>query len=145
MKRTNHPTIWAKRALCLLALAATASLILPACDKNKIDEEPIVQHDEVIYYYYNNNYNLRYSPDTVHKYDADERVRYIYITVKDGEKFTSCQSDHISFHRREIQFAMKESSKCRGRGNFMFEPGQCTYGDSLDFVAMGFTVNQQNL
>ena len=52
--------------------------------------------------------------------------------------------DNIAASRRELQSVMKVSNKIAGRGNFEFKPGVCTYADSLDFVAMGFTVNKQN-
>lgn len=136
---TEKLTIWAKRAVLTLALAATAGVMLPSCEKDKIQ-----QHDEVIWFYSNNLDNLRFGPDTIQKYAADKHVRYIYITVAPGEKFTSFSSSNISACRRELQMAMSESPKCHGRGNFEFEPGFCNRGDSLDFVAMGFTVNQQN-
>ena len=144
MKTQNLLTVWAKRALCLLALAATAGLMLPACDKNKIDEEPFEQYDEEIYYYHNNNDNPKWHVDTIRKYASDKYIRYIYITIAPGETFTHLDSYEIAWHRRQLQFAMKETPKCRGRGNFEFTPGCCLTPDSLDFVDMGFTVNQQN-
>ncbi|MDE6515654.1 MAG: hypothetical protein K2L03_06420 [Bacteroidales bacterium] len=135
MKKQNLLTIWAKRAIPALALAA---MVLPACEK------PVEQHDEVILYYYNNNNNPKWNMETLNKYAADKTVRNVYITVAPGEKFTSLTSDDISFTRRELQNAMNVSQKNKGTGNFLFTPGRCLYGDSLDFVAMGFTVNQQN-
>ena len=67
-----------------------------------------------------------------------------YITVAPGETFLGLGPNNISTTRRVLQMAMNESSKCHGRGNFEFTPGVCTRGDSLDLVAMGFTVNKQN-
>ena len=67
-----------------------------------------------------------------------------YITIAPGVEFTHFKSTDIAFNRRELQFVMKDSPKCRGRGNFVFAPGVCLRADSLDFVDMGFTVNQQN-
>ncbi|MCM1169281.1 MAG: hypothetical protein NC324_05025 [Bacteroides sp.] len=139
MKNLNLLTIWAKRAFFALALTSTAGLMLPACDK-----EPIEQHDEEILYYTNNNNNPKWKRDTINKYVTDKHVRYIYITVAPSEIFQYFNSDNISDSRRELQTVMDISSKCRGKGNFDFTPGVCTYGDSLDLVAMGFTINQQN-
>ncbi|MDE6515856.1 MAG: hypothetical protein K2L03_07450, partial [Bacteroidales bacterium] len=129
MKNKNLLTLWAKCAVPALALAA---MVLPACEK------PVEQHDEEILYYYDNN-NPKWNMETLNKYAADKTVRNIYIAVAPGEVFTSLASDNISFRRRELQNAMNVSPKCHGRGNFEFTPGCCTYGDSLDFVAMGFT------
>ena len=56
----------------------------------------------------------------------------------------SLSSSSISVRRLELQMAIDESFKCKGRGNFNFKPGMCTYGDSLDLVKMGFTINKQN-
>ena len=142
MKKQNSVRCWAKRMFCLLALTATAVLTLPSCEK---EPEQIQQHDEEIYYYYDNNNNPKWSVDTLSKYAADKTVRNVYITVAPGEVFTNLTSDDISFSRRGLQNAMSISSKNKGRGNFVFVPGRCTYGDSLDFVAMGFTINQQNV
>ncbi|MCM1169285.1 MAG: hypothetical protein NC324_05045 [Bacteroides sp.] len=139
MKKRNLLMIWAKRAFFGLALAGTAGLMLPACEK-----EPIEQHDEEILYYKNNNNNPKWKIDTVNKYVADKHVRYIYITVAPSETFQYCNSDNISAQRRDLQEIMAISSKCRGRGDFDFKPGVYTFGDSLDFVKMGFTINQQN-
>ena len=77
MKTQNLLTIWAKRALCLLALAATAGLTLPACDKEP-EQTTVQQYDEEILYYYDNSDNPKWNQDTVRKYDADKNVRYIY-------------------------------------------------------------------
>lgn len=138
MKNKNLLTIWAKRAIPALALAAVAVLTLPSCEKE------IEQHDEEILYYYNNNNNPKWNMETLNKYAADKTVRNVYITIAPGEIFTGLTSDNISFRRRGLQKAMNVSPKFHGRGNFVFTPGRCVYGDSLDFVAMGFTVNQQN-
>lgn len=138
MKKRNLLTVWAKRAIPALALAGTAGLTLPSCEK-----EPIEQHDEVIYYYSNNN-NPKWKIDTLNRYAADKCVRNVYITVAPGEKFTALSSNSISSRRRDLQQVMDISSKFSGRGNFEFMPGACTRGDSLDFVAMGFTINKQN-
>ena len=135
MKNKNLLTLWAKRAVPALALAA---MVLPAC------ENPVEQHDEEILYYENNNHNPKWNMETLNKYAADKTVRNIYITVAPGEVFTNLTSDDISFRRRGLQNAMNVSPKCHGRGNFIFVPGLCLYGDSLDIIAMGFTVNQQN-
>lgn len=136
MKKQNLLTIWAKRAIPALALAA---MLLPACEK------PVEQHDVTIPYYNNNNGNTEYLDDNIIRgYANDKLVRNIYITVMPGEIFTNLVSDDISARRRVIQGKMAISPKIRGRGNFVFTPGDCMYGDSLDFVAMGFTVNKQN-
>lgn len=135
---TGKLMIWAKRAVLALALAATAGVMLPSCEKE------IEQHDEVIWYYYNNNENPQWKLDTLNKYVADKHVRRIYITVAPWETFKYCNVDNISSKRRELQDVMDFSAKFSGRGNFDFKPGVCTYGDSLDFLAMGFTINQQN-
>ncbi len=68
---TEKLTIWAKRAIPALALAATAGVIWPSCEKE------IEQHDEVIWYYHNNNHNPKWNLDTLHKYAVDKHVRYI--------------------------------------------------------------------
>ena len=68
----------------------------------------------------------------------------IYIAVAPGEKFTNYGPNNISRLRLFLENKMDISSKISGRGNFEFKPGVCTYGDSLDIVKMGFTVNQQN-
>ncbi len=120
-----------------LVFALPLVLLLPtSCDKE--------QHDEEILYYENNNNNPKWNLNTLNKYAADKTDRNVYITVAPGEIFTNLTSDDISFCRRELQNAMNISSKNKGRGNFVFVPGRCMYGDSLDFVTMGFTVNQQN-
>ena len=136
MKKQNLLTIWAKRAVPALALAA---MVLPACKK---EPDQIQQHDEEILYYTNNNENPKWKRDTINKYASDKSVRCIYIVP--AESFIYFNSDNISASRRELQKVMDISSKCRGRGNFEFTSGVCTYGDSLDLVAMGFTVNQHN-
>ena len=138
MKKQNLLTIWAKRAVPALAFAGVAGLTLPSCEKE------IEQHDEVIWFYATNNNNPRFGPDTIQKYAADKHVRNIYITVAPGETFTHLSSSLISVRRLDLQMAMDESPKCHGRGNFVFTPGECTYGDSLDFVKMGFIINKQN-
>ncbi|MDE5704319.1 MAG: hypothetical protein K2H70_05800 [Bacteroidales bacterium] len=95
---TEKLTIWAKRAIPALALAATAGVMLPSCEK-----EPIEQHDEVILYYNNNNNNPRVSFDTIRKYSVDKSVRSIYITVTNGNDFLSASANTISGHRRTLQ------------------------------------------
>ncbi|MDE6111950.1 MAG: hypothetical protein K2G46_00860 [Bacteroidales bacterium] len=78
MKKQNLLTIWAKRAVPALALAA---MVLPACEK------PVEQHDEVILYYNNNLNNPKFGPDTIQKYAADKHVRNIYNSCARGDVF----------------------------------------------------------
>ena len=139
--KKNLLTIWVKRAVPALALAGVAGLTLPSCEK---EPEQIKQHDEEIFYYSDNNNNPRLNLDTIRSYANSEKVRFIYITVANGKQFISWNSNGISSIRYELQLVKDISSKVKGRGNFEFTPGVCTYGDSLDFVAMGFTINQQN-
>lgn len=139
MNKKNLLTIWARRAIPALALAATAGVMLPSCEK-----EPIQQHDAVIYYYYNNNENPQWKLDTLNKHMADKHVRNIYITVAPGETFKYCNADDISSIRVELRDVMDFSPKFSGRGNFDFKPGVCTYGDSVDLIKMGFSINKQN-
>ncbi len=134
MERTSHLTIWAKRAIHALALAGMA---LTACDKE--------QHDVTIPFYNNNNGNTEYLDDNViRNYANDKLVRSIYITIMSGEIFTNWTTDVISEKRLRLADKIAISPKIHGRGNFVFRPGYCMPGDSLDFVRMGFTVNQQN-
>ncbi len=119
-------------------LALPLALLLPtSCDKE--------QHDVTIPFYQNNNGNTEFLDDNIIRgYANDKSVRCIYITVMPGEVFTNWIPDDISIGRLLIANKMAISPKIHGRGNFEFKPGYCTYGDSLDFVKMGFTINQQN-
>lgn len=138
MNKQNLLTIWAKRAIPALALAAVAVLTLPSCEKE------IEQHDVIIPYYKDNNNNLEIRDEKIQAYAADKQVRNIFITVMPEEIFTDWWSGYISKARSRLSETMSLSPKIRGRGNFEFKPGECMPGDSLDFVKMGFTVNQQN-
>lgn len=134
---TEKLTIWAKRAIPALALAATAGVMLPSCEKEK--------HDVTIPFYNDNNENTELLDDNIIRgYANDKQVRNIFITIMPGEIFTNWASGDISAIRSALSKKMAISPKIRGRGNFEFRPGYCMYGDSMDFVAMGFTVNQQN-
>ena len=136
--KKNVLTVWAKRALPALALAGVAGLTLPSCEK-----EP-EKHDVNVPFYYDNTNNKELEDASLRKYAADKSVRNIYITVVPGEDFTNLASDNISRLRLFVKNKMDISSKNQGRGNFAFAPGVCTYGDSIDIVKMGFTINQQN-
>ena len=133
-------TQWITRILCLSILITSVVLISQSCEK----ENDIEQHDAVIWYYYINNNNPQWKRDTLNKYAADKHIRNIYITIAPGESFENAGTGAISARRYDLQNAMNISPKFSGRGNFDFTPGVCAYGDSMDLVKMGFTINQQN-
>ena len=133
-------TQWITRIFCLSILITSIILISQSCEK----ENDIEQHDAVIWYYYINKNNPQWKTDTLNKYAADKHIRNIYITVAPGESFKNASTENISALRYDIQDVMNISPKFSGRGNFDFTPGVCAYGDSMDLVKMGFTINQQN-
>lgn len=134
MKR-NLLILWAKRVIPALALAMVT---LAACDKEK--------HDVTILYYNDNRGNTEYlDNDIIRGYANDKLVCNIYITIAPGEIFTNWTTDVISEKRLRLAEKMAISPKIHGRGNFEFKLGYCMPGDSLDFVVMGFTINQQNV
>ena len=69
MKNKNLLTLWAKRAVPALALAA---MVLPACEK------PVEQHDVTIPFYEDNNNNKELADASLRDYAADKTVRNIY-------------------------------------------------------------------
>lgn len=135
MKTTTEKLmIWTKRIV--LVLAVTAGVMLPSCEKEKYDVN--------VPFYYDNTDNKELEDESLRNYASDKYVRNIWIYIVPGEKFTDLAADNISRLRLILSGKMDISPKVRGRGNLIFRPGACTYGDSLDFVKMGFTVNQQN-
>ena len=133
-------TQWITRIFCLSILITSVVLISQSCEK----ENNIEQHDAVIWYYYINNNNPQWKRDTLNKYAGDKHIRNVYITIAPGESFKNTSTYGASAMRYELQAAMNISPKFSGRGNFDFTPGVCAYGDSMDLVKMGFTINQQN-
>ena len=133
-------TQWITRIFCLSILLTSVVLISQSCEK----ENDIERHDMVVWYYYFNNDNPQWKWDTLTRYAADKHIRNIYITIAPGESFKSISTEGISARRYDLQDVMSISPKFSGRGNFDFTPGVCLYGDSMDLVKMGFTINQQN-
>ena len=116
------------------------SMGVSSCGKEMDDSDKL---DVTIPFYYDNDYNLEWSIESLSNYAAHECVRNIFIAIVPGEKFTNLATGNISILRRKMDAVMAISPKISGRGNFVFSPGNCAYGESLRFVEIGFTVNQQ--
>lgn len=95
---------------------------------------------------------------------------HIYLTVTDDNNYTTYTSEEITKYLRNRLGDLIDllPNKTSGRGDFFLKKasrrsrtacglfktvgqfvrwqiiGNCMYDDSVDFVAMGFTVNQQN-
>ena len=144
MKRTNHPTIWAKRALCLLALAATAGLMLPACDK---EPEQTTGSAEPVYRapYEKELFFDAYDADSievpvVQKYADDTACKKIYLTTKPHCNFSYGPDYMISWREQLLEPALAVSPKVTGRGDIYIKkgPDQIYYDDSIWFVQNGW-------
>ncbi len=83
--------------------------------------------------------------DSLRNCAAHPYVRRIFIAIPFNfeQDFKKLGSRRISRMCSELSGKMAISPKISGRGNFRFRPGVCSENDSLSFLAMGFTVNQQ--
>lgn len=72
MNTTEKLTIWARRAIPALALAATAGVMLPSCEKEK------EKYDVNVPFYYDNDSNKELEDASLRNYAADKCVRNIY-------------------------------------------------------------------
>lgn len=143
MKRTNSPAIWAKRALCLLALAATAGLTLPACDK----EPDTTATSEPVYRapYEKELFFDTYDADSikvpvVQKYADDTACKKIYLTTKPYCDLSGGPDYMIGWRELLLEPALAVSPKVTGRGDIyiMKGPNQIYYDDSIWFVQNGW-------
>ena len=131
---------WVSGLSVMLLLGLGFALL--SCEKEMDDSNKL---DVVIPFYNNNNYNPELlSEDILRDYAMKNCVRHIYITVMSGEKFTNLTTNNITNCRNFLAKRMAISPKISGRGNFVFEPGDCAVEDSLALVEMGFTINQQD-
>ncbi|MDR0814735.1 MAG: hypothetical protein LBN37_03170 [Bacteroidales bacterium] len=121
----------------MLALAPNA---FNSCDKDEV-EYTGPYHDTT--YTLSNIDNSNVYPPTKIKASADSvQVRNVYIVpVGDFLNFPAINIGKMADYLKPI---MEISPKIKGKGNFIFEPGEATLsGDSLWYVQNGWTVNQK--
>lgn len=134
-----------------LSAVAVSMMVLgwTSCEKIK-DSEKV---DIIIPYYVETfggyfeayRHSEAMTDDSLRKCAAHPYVRRIFIAIPYNfeQDFKKLGSRRISRICSELSGKMAISPKISGRGNFRFRPGVCPENDSLSFLAMGFTINQQ--
>lgn len=144
MKRTNHPTIRAKRALCLLALTATTSFMLPACDKEpdtqSATSEPVYRAPYEKELFFDNCDADSIEVPVVKKYADDTACKKIYLTTKPHCDFSYGPDFMINWREQLLEPALAVSPKVTGRGDIyiMDGPNQIYYTDSIWYIQNGW-------
>ena len=149
MKKKNVLSHWSQ---CLLGVAVLAlGLAGTSCEKIKDDEMvdiivPYYLKDSSVYGRLEDHRHTKaMSDDSLRNCAAHPYVRRIYIAIPFPYEQYFLYSSRGDIFQMSLQLSKKMaiSPKITGRGNFRFEPGVCSEKDSLSFISMGFTVNQE--
>lgn len=144
MKTQNSVSRWAKGTFCLLALAATAVLTLPSCDKEPEEKAPVYRapYEKELRF---NHYDIdSIEMPIVQKFARDTACKHIYLTVTDDNNFTGVPTNNISILRNSLNDRIQLApNKISGRGDFCFTYGAASLADSIWFVQNGWTINQR--
>lgn len=129
-----------------LALAATAGVMLPGCDKDPIEQKPIYRapyEKELLF----DNYSIdSIKVPVVQKYADDTACKKIYLTVDEDNNFSAWNAEGMSFLRTEfLQPAVEVSPKVTGNGAIRFRPARFSIypADSIWYVQNGWTFRQR--
>ncbi|MCM1531264.1 MAG: hypothetical protein NC048_06430 [Bacteroides sp.] len=140
MEKRNLLTIWAKRVFFAVALAGTAGLMLPACDKEPEypDREP---YEKILWFNAYNGDSIQ--PKIIKYFAGDKACTHIYLTLTEDARYDHFLTTTITNLRNALQERVNISDKVAGRGDFWFQRGEALPADSLWFVQHGWTVNQR--
>lgn len=142
MNKKNLLTIWARRAIPALALAATAGVMLPSCEKEPIEKKLIYRAPYEKELFFQRGKMDSISVENVQKYSRDTACKHIYMVVEESNDYTPYETDNINGLRRTLQQRIDLGYNISGRGDFRFCPGLVDVNDSLWFVQNGWTVNR---
>lgn len=142
---TEKLTIWAKRAIPALALAATAGVMLPGCDKDPIEQKTIYRapYEKELFFRDGNEDSITVS--VVQKYADDTACKKIYLTTKPYCDLTD-GADFVNKYRAIIlQPVLNVSPKVTGRGDIYISkrPDAIYKEDSIWYVQNGWNVRQR--
>ncbi|MCM1170084.1 MAG: hypothetical protein NC324_09140 [Bacteroides sp.] len=135
IKKRNLLMIWVKRVFFALALAGTAGVMLPSCEKEPTEREPYTKD-----LFFTKGYYDSIEPAVLKHFARDNACTNIYMHVMDDNNFTSITPSKM---RNYLQERINVSSKISGRGDFRFKVGETSQADSLWFVQNGWTVNKR--
>lgn len=115
MKKQNSLRIWVKRAIPALALAGTAGLTLPSCEKEPKEEPYREPYEKVLMF---NEYNAdSILTPVVKKYAKDRACTTIYLTPDSNSSFNTGASFLHGYRTKLLQPALDVSTKVTGRGS----------------------------
>lgn len=139
---TGKLMVWAKRAVLVLALAATAGVMMPSCEKEPKEEPYREPYEKILWW--NNNYNYIDSihPKIIKHFARDKACTHIYLALTPDARDDYISTHDITNMRNVLQERVNISPKVSGRGDFWFQRGAALPEDSLWFVQHGWTVNQ---
>lgn len=141
MKAQNILTVWAKRAVPVLALAA---MLLPACDKEPDTatgpSEPVYRepYEKTLWFSHNDGDSI--TLPIVKKFANDTACTKIYLTAKPNCSFTRGPEAINRIRNGVLQPALDVSPKVTGRGDIYIDdaPNQIYYDDSVWYVQNGW-------
>ncbi|MCM1041035.1 MAG: hypothetical protein NC396_01220 [Bacteroides sp.] len=141
MEKRNLLMIWAERVFFALALAGTAGLMLPACEKEK--DKPIYRAPYEKELFFKQGKMDSVQEPVVKKYVDDTACKHIYMVVESDNNYTAYDAEDINIIKTQLQRRIDISNKVSGRGDFHFRPNTASVNDSLWFVQNGWTVRQK--
>ncbi|MCM1532110.1 MAG: hypothetical protein NC048_07210 [Bacteroides sp.] len=141
MEKRNLLMIWAKHAFFALALAGTAGLMLPACEKEKDKSIYRAPYEKELFFNQDNVDSV--GDKNVRKYVDDTACKHIYMVVESDNDYTGYSTEDINIVKTILQRRVELSDKVSGRGDFHFRPNTASVNDSLWFVQNGWTVRQK--
>ncbi|MCM1169279.1 MAG: hypothetical protein NC324_05015 [Bacteroides sp.] len=138
MEKRNLLMIWAERVFFALALAGTAGLMLPACEKEK--DKPIYRAPYEKELFFKQGKMDSVQEPVVKKYVDDTACKHIYMVVESDNNYTAYDAEDINIIKTQLQRRIDISNKVSGRGDFLFRPGAANTADSIWFGQNGWTI-----
>ncbi|MCM1532112.1 MAG: hypothetical protein NC048_07220 [Bacteroides sp.] len=143
MEKRNLLMIWAKHAFFALALAGTAGVMLPSCEKEPVEKKPIYRAPYEKELFFKPGEADSIATPIVQQYADDTACKKIYLTTKSDCNFAR-GADFINKYRTIIlEPALNVSQKVTGRGAIYIGNDAIYPADSAWYVQNGWTLIRQ--